>query len=130
MADSKQQRKELSRHYAQTHRPMGVYQIRNLQNGKLLVGSSLDLDGIFNRHRFMLEMDGNANKQLQQDWNIFGEENFSFEVLERLKPAEEYVQSREELEKYKAELETMEQLWLEELQPYGDRGYNKPPRKV
>ena len=128
MTHPKKDRKELAREYVQTHRPMGVYQVRNLANGKLLVGSSMDLNGTFNKLKFMLTMGGYPNKELEQDWKTYGEDSFAFEVLERIKPREEIVQNREELAKYKEELKVMEQIWLEELQPYGERGYNKKRR--
>jgi hypothetical protein len=31
-------KKEMKRAYKESHRPMGVYQIRNLINGKVLIG--------------------------------------------------------------------------------------------
>ena len=44
-------KKELKREYQQSPRPMGVYQIRNLVKDKVLLGSSLNLPGIFNRYK-------------------------------------------------------------------------------
>lgn len=49
------------------------------------------------------------------------DEVFTYEVLEE-KEADEVTDMRWELKQ-------MEKLWLEKLQPYGDRGYNKPIRK-
>jgi len=57
------------------------------------------------------------------DWNTLGEEQFVFEVLKQLKPAEEPGRNGWK------ELEKMEQRWLEKLQPYGERGYNQIPGK-
>jgi group I intron endonuclease len=96
---------------------MGVFQIRNLSNEKVFVGSSMNLEGIFNRHEFQLKMGGHPNKDLQKDWNALGAENFAFEILEELEP-------RENLDD-KAELTFLEDLWLEKLEPYGERGYNE-----
>jgi len=96
---------------------MGVFQIRNLQNEKVFVGSSLNLDGIFNRHEFALKMDGHASKSLQKDWNALGAANFAFEILEELEP-------RENLDS-KKELAVLEDLWLEKLEPFGDKDYNE-----
>ncbi|GIQ71339.1 hypothetical protein XYCOK13_41630 [Xylanibacillus composti] len=129
MTMDKQKRKEMAKAYVQTHRPMGVYQLLNKTNGKRLIGSSMNLDGAYNGLRFQLNMGSYyINKELQDDWKKYGEENFSFEVLQTLKPQEEFLQSDEELVKYKKELEELEQLMLEELQPYGERGYNKPDK--
>ncbi len=42
-------KRALTREYKESRRPMGVYQIRNTVNGKLLVGVSVDLPSILNR---------------------------------------------------------------------------------
>ena len=34
-----------------SHRPMGVFQIRNMVNGKVFVDSSVNLAGKFNRYQ-------------------------------------------------------------------------------
>ncbi|MBP0726603.1 GIY-YIG nuclease family protein [Bacillus sp. RG28] len=120
-----QNRKEIIKEYKQTHRPMGVYQIKNNVNDKILVGGSLNLDGIYNREKFTLKLGMHINKDLQKDWKEFGEENFLFEVLEQIKPKEEIIIHQDELKKYKYELEKLENKWLDKLQPYGERGYNK-----
>ena len=109
-------RKDLIREYKETPRPMGVFQIRNLKNEKVFVGSSINLDGIFNRHRFALNAGSFLSQKLQKDWNEAGAENFAFEILEELT-------LRENLD-IKKELEFLEDLWLDNLQPYGERGYN------
>lgn len=129
MTMDKQKRKELAKAYAQTHRPMGIYQLQNKINGKRFIGHSMNLDGTYNGLQFQLNMGNYFNRELQADWKEYGEENFAFEVLHTIKPQEEILQSDEELVKYKKELEELEQLMLEELQPFGDQGYHKPGRK-
>ena len=59
------------------------------------------------------------NKQLQKEWNQFGEEAFVFDVLEVLKEKEEGFFVKQE------ELKKLEKKWLEKLQAYGENGYNK-----
>ncbi|HEY8560020.1 MAG TPA: GIY-YIG nuclease family protein [Pyrinomonadaceae bacterium] len=110
-------KKDLKREYLETARPMGVFQIRNLENGKIYVGSSLNLDGILNRHRFALSAGGHRSKALQADWNALGPEKFAFEILEELEP-------RPNLDS-KRELAFLEDLWLEKLEPYDEKGYNE-----
>jgi len=114
MSDKK---KELKREYKLNHRPMGVYQIRNIVNEKVLIGSSLNLPGIFNRHKSQLKMGNHPNRALQAEWNEFGDESFAFEILDELTPKE----GRD----HREELTFLEELWLENSQPYGDRGYNE-----
>jgi hypothetical protein len=113
-------KKDLKREYKETPLPIGVFQIRNLTNKKVFIGSSLNLNGIFNRHRFALNAGSHQNKSLQADWNFLGAEQFAYEVLEELEP-------RENLN-IKKELEFLEDLWLEKLAPYGERGYNEPKK--
>ncbi|GEN34782.1 GIY-YIG nuclease family protein [Aneurinibacillus danicus] len=119
----KQKRKEAKLQYKQTHRPMGVYQIKNQANGKILIGSSLNLEGIKNRHWFGLNMGMHYNKTLQQEWKEYGEENFTFEVLEYIKPEEETVENFTVLEKYRDLLKNREEAWINRLQPCGNKGY-------
>lgn len=115
----KNKKAELKQSYKLSHRPVGVYQFKNNASGKIMVGSSPNLDGIENRHRFQLKMGMHPNKELQQDWKELGDEQFSFEVLEIVKPHEDGNLD------YSEELSILEELWLEKLQPYGERGYNK-----
>lgn len=101
---------------------MGVFQIRNTVNEKLFVGSTMDLSAMFNRIRFQLYAGAHPNKALEADWMRYGTGRFEFEILEE-------VFSREDPSyDYAADLETLEDLWLEKLQPYGERGYNEPKK--
>jgi hypothetical protein len=114
--------KELRAEYKQMKFRIGVFQIRNAVNGKILLGSSSNLDAIWNRHQSELKAGGHRNSLLQQEWKEFGEENFRFEVLAEVTPAE-----GDEVE-YKKELRELEALYLAELQPFAEKGYHN--RKV
>ena len=111
-------RKELIKNYKQTARPMGVYQIKNLKNGKLFIGSAQDLRGIINSNQFQLKNNSHYNKELQKDFNETGEGNFTFEVLDTLKPKEDLKYD------YTEDLKILEKMWLEKLPPYNEKGYN------
>jgi GIY-YIG catalytic domain len=112
-------KKELKDQYKQTHTPMGVYQIRNLVNQKVFVGTALNLPGILTSNKLQLNAGNHPNKKLLSDWSEFGSDSFAFEVLDELPPNQgaDY--------DYKADLASLEELWLEKLQPYGERGYNE-----
>ena len=111
-------RRELNREYMERVKPAGIYQVKNLANGKVLLGSSLNLEGPLNRHRFMLKIGSHPNKALQKDWDKFGPDQFVFEILEE-------VQRKEDPSfNLKDELTLLEMIWLEKLQPVGDHGYN------
>lgn len=112
-------RKQLKLAYKETPRPMGVYQILNKKNHKIYVGSSLNLMGKLNSSRFQLELQSHYNKALQEDWNMYGKESFSFEILEQLDP------EKINKENWPKALAELEEKWLDKLEPYKERGYNK-----
>ncbi|MDX2044950.1 MAG: GIY-YIG nuclease family protein [Acidobacteriota bacterium] len=118
--DSKQ--KALKKEYQQSHTPMGVFQIRNVVNERVFVGKALNLPGIFNRHRLELRMGSHKNLKLQAEWNEFGADKFAFEILDELTPVSD------PLHDYREDLEQLEDLWLEKLQPYSEQGYNEPKK--
>ena len=113
--------KQLKKNYQQNAPPMGVFLIRNTINDKVFLGSSLNLPGIINRHKFQLASGNHPNKQLQSDWNELGSNKFAFEIVDELP-----TRSGTDVD-YRTELNSLENLWLEKLQPFGDRGYNQPP---
>ena len=62
----------------------GIYTITNKVTGKLYIGESLDIYRRWNdEHIPQLRKNHHYNRELQNDFNKYGEENFSFEVLER-----------------------------------------------
>jgi hypothetical protein len=110
-------RKELTRAYKETPRPMGVFRVRNLLNGKSLLGVSLDLPAMLNRQRFQLAAGGHPDRALQQDWRECGPDAFEFETLDTLAP------SKEPGRDPAADLRELERLWLERLGRPGQPGY-------
>lgn len=114
--------KELKKAYQQAPRQMGIFQICNLVNDKVLVAMSLNLPGSINRYRFQLEHGSHQQTQLQKDWNELGSDKFVFEVLDELTPSDD--PSRD----YREELLFLEDLWLDKLHPYGEQGYNEPKK--
>jgi len=114
-------KKEIKKRYKETVPPMGVYLIRNTINGKIFIGSSKNLNGKSNSFRFQLSAGLHINAKLQADYTQSGEANFIFEVLDRLEPKEDLSYD------YTDDLKTLEELWIEKLQPYDEKGYNKRP---
>lgn len=115
-------KKELKQLYKEMKTEGGIYQIRNTKNNKVFVTYTPNFKTI-NGRRGMLAGGVHKNRQLQEEWNQYGSEAFVFEVLEVLKEKEEGFFDRAD------ELKKLEKKWLEKLQPYDDRGYNKPPRE-
>ena len=115
----KKNRKELLEQYKQIKTFMGVYQIKNNTNGKIYIESFLNLKNRWFNLKGQLEIGRHINSQLQKDWKEFGAEAFTYDVLEE-KESDDIVDKRWELKQ-------LEKKWMEKLQPFGDRGYNKPP---
>lgn len=103
---------------------MGVFMITNKANGKIFIGSSVNLQAKLNRCKFELKMGMFQIVPLQEDWKLYGPEKFEFKELEILDPAEEPDTNPAE------DLLVLEALWVEKLSPFGDRGYNDLPKKV
>jgi len=60
----------------------GVYQIRNLINGKVYIGSAKCFQVRASQHTSSLKENKHQNKHLQASFNKWGEDAFLFEVLE------------------------------------------------
>lgn len=111
-------RKEINREYKERRKPAGVFQIKNIANSKVLLGSSLNLEGPLNSHKFMLTIGSHRNKMLQKEWNEYGQDKFVFEILEVVKAKDDPDFNLDD------ELTLLEEIWLEQLQPFGEKGYN------
>lgn len=115
-------REELKQLYKESETQAGVYQIKNTENQKIWISGTRNLKTM-NGKLFTLKMGSHINKQLQQEWNEYGEEAFVFEVLEVLKKKEDgFFDEKDTLKK-------LEQKWLDQLKPYGERGYHQEKKK-
>lgn len=90
---------------------IGVYQIKNLENNKIYIGSSKNIKTIWRQHKKQLNAGSHANMFLQEDWDIYGENAFEFSILETCEINERY---------------ELEQKYLNKLMPFDrtDNGYN------
>lgn len=61
----------------------GVYAIRNNVNGMVYVGSSGNVYRRWLSHKNKLKMGTHENPNLQREYDIFGVDNFTYEILER-----------------------------------------------
>jgi hypothetical protein len=116
-------RKEAIRAYKEAPRPAGVFQIKNLVSGKVYLGSSLNLNGPINRAKFELQQKIHRIPELQKDYDELGPDKFSFDILEVVKPKDDPDFNLED------ELTLIEEIWIEKVQPFGEKGYNKE-RKI
>ncbi len=99
---------------------MGIFRIKNLINGKIFIGRGTNVQGKINSHKFQLEHGSHPNSKLQKDFKESGSKNFSFEVIDYLDPKKDDMDYD-----YTQDLILLEEMWLEKLEPYGEKGYNK-----
>jgi hypothetical protein len=97
------------RKYKETPRPAGVYHVRHISSGRILLGSSVDAPAMLNRIRAQLRMKGHPSRALQRDWDADGPEAFNFEVVDLLPP------SQTPSDDLTGDLSTLEALWREKL---------------
>jgi hypothetical protein len=119
----KPNRRDLKRQYLESHRPTGVFRLRNTAEDRSYVASSVNLPATFNKLRMQLDTGSFLMlPSLQQDWKRLGAVAFEFEVLEELEPPDAPEWDPRE------DLAALEALWLEQLEPWDPRGYNRRPR--
>ncbi|WP_110926437.1 GIY-YIG nuclease family protein [Bacillus massiliglaciei] len=113
-------KKELKQQFKETAIEAGIYQIKNVKNNKIFIGSTRNFKTL-NGVAFMLETNTyTTNKELQNEWNQYGKDAFSFEILEKLEKKDSpFFNEKEALAK-------LEEKWAEKLQPHGVLGYKKP----
>ena len=107
-------RRVLKEQFEQAVPQVGLYRIRNLRTGRLLLGSTTNLAGVRNRFEFALATGSGAalDHRLRSDIASFGLDALVFDVLDILdvRPT----MSREEVA---ADLATLEALWREKTDP-------------
>lgn len=88
---------------------MGIYKITNIENNKIYIGSSVDIEKRWTKHVQDLNNNKHHSYKLQEDWNKYSPETFEFEIVNAM--------TDEEM------LRDIEQLYLSKYKPYKD-GYN------
>jgi group I intron endonuclease len=94
----------------------GVYKIVNTDNNKLYIGCASDIRARVNGHLYDLRRRKHANSYLQKAWLKYGEQAFTFEIVELCNKSEIYIR---------------EHYWVTTLNVF-DRnlGYNLKPTDV
>lgn len=93
-------------------RKIGIYKIYCCIDNKSYIGSSVNLNVRLGKHKNMLRRGIHKNNHLQNAWNLYGEINFSFEIVEIVED--------------KFWLRAREQAWINRLRCFDrDYGYNK-----
>lgn len=61
---------------------IGIYKILNTVNNKVYIGSSVNIQNRWNKHKALLRHNKHENPKLQNSWNKYGEEVFEFIIIE------------------------------------------------
>lgn len=77
-------RKEAIREFKERKTPRGIFAIRCAAAERVWVGASRNLDAAKNSYWFALRMGKHLDKSLQAEWNVHGEQAFTYEVVEKL----------------------------------------------
>lgn len=113
-------KKELKLQYKQMRPQMGIFVIRSDFANKCYIEATQNLKGTINSTKFKLGAGAHMNKELQQDWNKFGEENFIIEILENL----EYDKDESKTD-YREELALLQMIWEEKMAKENMKLYKK-----
>lgn len=62
----------------------GIYQIINIINKKMYIGSAKNIKDRWRNHKRLLNNDKHSNRYLQRAWNKYGKENFDFQIIESI----------------------------------------------
>src|SRR5216684_3447498 len=87
----------------------GIYKITCTANKRIYIGSAVNLRERKRAHFSALRHNRHGNQHLQRAWNKYGEQAFTFEVLEQVLPIA---------------LTAREQYWLNKLKPFDRKGFN------
>lgn len=111
-------KKEQKQEYKSMKFRQGIFKIINLNNNRVFLQTSSDLDRAFNADRFKLNAGMHPNKKLQKDWDSQGEGTFKFEVFDELKVEESASPSE-----IKQDLKDLLEMHLAEMQQKGQQLY-------
>ena len=87
----------------------GIYQIKNILNGKTYIGSSKNIYNRLHYHICKMKYNSGHNKHLQYSYHKYGEDNFEASVLLYCNPKDVF---------------TFEQLFLSKYQPEYNKSFN------
>ena len=107
-----QNKKDLLAAYKQRTQIGGIYAVTNTHTGKALVLASADLRGIQKRYEFAEMTGGCFHPKLMKDAQTYGNDAFTFSVLEELKRKD--TQTDRE---FGDDLELLLSMWLEKYDP-------------
>jgi hypothetical protein len=109
---SMDRRKTLSNEYKQRKIIGGVFRVVNTRNKMYFLDYAVDIQAKQNAFIFMVSYGSCFHYKLQKDWDTFGGEAFTFEVLETIEKKKDQSQAE-----FLEDLKMLAQLWTEKLNP-------------
>ncbi|GAB6108431.1 GIY-YIG nuclease family protein [Fusibacter bizertensis] len=120
----KNEKKKRIEAYKNTFHPMGVFCIIKkvpVENDpRVYVQTAINFMANFNSAKMKLNSNFHPYKELQSDWNTYGEEAFDIKILEELAYSDEVPNAD-----YSEELEILKMLWEDKFRADGIRPYEK-----
>ena len=113
-------KKELKQQYKLMKPQMGIFIIRCNLHKKCHLQTTQDLRGVINGAKVRLAGGTHPFLELQKEWNEFGGDNFTIEILETLK-----YDADETKTDYSEELSLLKMIWEEKLGKDGYTFYKK-----
>lgn len=113
-------KKELKLQYKEMKHPMGIYIVRSKTNKKCFIEATQNLKARINSTKVKLQSNFHPNRELLKEWQEYGEENFTIEILEYL----EYDKDESKTD-YSDELTLMQMIWEEKLAKENYEFYQK-----
>jgi hypothetical protein len=106
----KETRKALKKRYEERKIMGGVYLIKNVENGRSLLESTIDIRASKNRFDFSKKNGICAAAKIRKDWSDSGSGSFIFEELETLTKKDSQT-----MDGFKKDIAVLAELWREKL---------------
>jgi hypothetical protein len=90
----------------------GVYMIRNIKNGKILLETASDIEAASNRFSFAQKTGSCINYKLNRDWAADGGGIFTFEVAETINKNADQTPAE-----FREDLQVLKKMWVEKYEP-------------
>ncbi|MDF2907982.1 MAG: hypothetical protein K0R34_3303 [Herbinix sp.] len=81
-------KREIREQYKNRTLTGGVFRIKCSGSGHVWIKSTNDLDGQINKFNFFVSTNSCPEPTMRSDWNQYGAETFSFDILEKLEKGE------------------------------------------
>jgi hypothetical protein len=103
-------KKALKEEYKQRKIIGGIYKITNMRSGMFLFNFTPDIEARQNSFAFMAFAGTCFDNRVRKDWEEFGNQIFTFEVLETLEKKKDQTHDQ-----FLADLQSLAELWSEKL---------------